>query len=203
MMKKIFFIGFSKCGTTSLSALMQKSGIKSAHFIAKGKNIAELMVTNISLCRPALFGLERFQAFSDMSFASSTLCIDGCRFFKTLDRDYPGSYFVLNTRPVDHWIASRRKHTHHLSKETLIGRVAKASSQDHEGVLDSWRTAFITHHAEVRSYFEGNTKFLEFDIENDPVERIQVFLQDSYDIDIAHWGKQNSQASREALLKRS
>ena len=80
-MRKVFGIGLSKTGTTSLSAALAILGYRSKHF-PKDEDFA------------------RYDAFSDITVAMK---------FKTLDRFFPGSQFIYTVRDEPAWLASRGK----------------------------------------------------------------------------------------------
>ncbi len=91
-----------------------------------------------------------------------------------LDRQYPGSRFVLTTRTVDHWVESRRKH--------VLRNRERAAAGDYTGTFleidpDAWRAEFAAHHARVAAYFAGRDDLLTFRItEGDGYEQLCPFL---------------------------
>jgi hypothetical protein len=51
--------------------------------------------------RRLLHGIEQFDAYSDMA---------GEYYFAALDRQYPGSKFILTVRDLESWLDSRERH---------------------------------------------------------------------------------------------
>lgn len=169
----VFIIGFNKTGTRSLHHLFLRNGFPAIHWGA-GK-VAVKMSENITMGWPILTGFDiEYRAFSDLTHVEETFYIEANRWFRTLDRDYPGSYFILNTRPLDSWILSRSQHDQgrflreHMSSRGTPSKKATIAQWTHE------REAF---HAEVRQYFAHSSRFLEIDIEaGGVVEAISEFL---------------------------
>jgi hypothetical protein len=185
----IFFIGFNKCGTTSLHGLLVASGIPAYHWRARpGQNLARVMQMNRALGRRPFFGLEDAVGFSDMTFADKSMFIEGCLNFEELHRAYPDAYFVLNTRPEENWIRSRLKH----GGGSLLARTRAATGLGHEDLVESWTQLFRNHHARVEAHFKGHPRFLRFDIENDPVTRLAAFVAPRFALDERKWRKLNS-----------
>jgi Sulfotransferase domain len=80
---KVFVIGLSKTGTTTLSRALDILGISSLHYPSRLSDIAD------------------YQSASDLPVALA---------FKKLDKLYPGSLFILTTRDQDPWLESMEKH---------------------------------------------------------------------------------------------
>lgn len=99
-LRRVFGIGLSKTGTTSLHFALKVLGYRSCHYrhspVEKG-GVAELAG---SIVRPEHFGEKPphdFNAGSDITVAA---------FFDELDERYPGSQFVYTTRELNGWLAS-------------------------------------------------------------------------------------------------
>lgn len=86
---KVFTIGFNKTGTSSIHALFLEAGLKSQQKWDGWK-------------------LDDFQCFCDGSHHKGR--------FKAYDQKYPGSTFILNTRPIGNWLKSRSKHCYSRKK---------------------------------------------------------------------------------------
>jgi sulfotransferase family protein len=85
MTAKIFGIGLSRTGTSSLSEALSILGYRSVHY-PPAPNLYEL--------------LDAFDAATDTPIAMS---------FKELDHRYPGSKFILTVRDRDKWLKSTEK----------------------------------------------------------------------------------------------
>lgn len=83
MSAKVFGIGLSKTGTSSLSNALEILGYRSIHFPV---SMAEI---------------DSHDASSDISVSYR---------FSELDRLYPGSKFILTIRDLNQWLESCRKH---------------------------------------------------------------------------------------------
>lgn len=192
---KIILIGLNRCATTSFHRLFQNSGIASVHWRdQKGDNLAQRMVTNIAMGRKPLDGFGAVRAFADIAFVNSRFMLDGARFFRDLHAAYPDAYFLFNTRNRADWIASRARH----SDGGYLERCCKANDQTAEEVMQGWARMYDVHHAEVEAYFDGNPRFLRFDIDKDNPKSVADWLSADFDVNIAHWGHHNRGAPKRA-----
>lgn len=126
-MPKIFGIGLSKTGTTSLAAAMAILGYRSRHF-------------------PRDEDFAIYDAFSDITVAMK---------YKTLDRFFPGSKFIYTTREEKAWLGSCEIHfsePHRKQRQREIRRTFYRCDQFDE---QKFREAYRRHDAEVRAYFSG------------------------------------------------
>ena len=78
-----------------------------------------------------------------------------------LDRQYPGSRFVLTVRPIDDWVDSRRRHVQR--------NVARREAGEYQGNFlvvdeDAWRREWRDHVQRARRYFARRDDFLEADL---------------------------------------
>ncbi len=160
----------------------------------QGQNLAHLMMTNIAMGRKPLSGFGAVRAFTDIAFVNSRVMLDGARLFRDLHAAYPDAYFLLNTRNRDDWIASRASH----SKGGYLARCCKANGQTVDEVKQGWVHMYDVHHIEVEAYFDGNPRFLRFDIDQDDPQRVVDWLSPDFDVNIAHWGHYNRGASQRA-----
>jgi hypothetical protein len=149
---RIFGIGLNKTGTTSFDAAMKILGFRSLHY--GGPTVHDAVQRAIDDDAPLLSNLdEKYDAFSDIGLLS--------RRFRLLDDQYPGSRFVLTTRPVDDWIESRRRHVEFNRRRHESGRYGgDFLAVDEAG----WREEWEHHLAGVRGYFAGRPDFLEIDL---------------------------------------
>ena len=149
---RVFGIGLNKTGTVSFHEAMTILGFDSLHW--GGPQVHKLVLAAREAGRPLLSNLDqRYDAFSDIGVLS--------RGFAALDRQYPGSRFVLTVRPVDKWIDSRRRHV-----ERNI-RLKEAGEYDGDFLVideQKWRREWHYHVGRVREYFAGRDDFLEIDI---------------------------------------
>ena len=187
----IFVIGFNRCGTTSIHMMLKKSGIRCLQYRADDSDtvLGAALAANLSAGRPLLAGLQRFTAFMDMGMATPQIVFEGCRLFWQLHAEHPDSYFILNTRPLEHWVDSRQFHL----DGRFVANYAKVYGYDEIKIQQIWRKQYATHLADVREHFtENDGKFLEFDVENDDPEKIAAFLYADYQVDHRNWGHWNA-----------
>jgi len=192
---KIFVIGFNRCGTTSLHMLFRKNGITALHYHGPEKSfiVPAQLSLNLSLGRPLISGLNRWTAFSDLGMASQRLVFEGARLFRQLHAEHPDAYFILNTRPVGKWIKSRLAHM----QGRYVRNFAEAMGQPESKMPQIWRKQQAAHHGEVRDYFAGHDRFLEFDIEADDPRAVQTLLAPDFRIDVTHWALRNATKAEE------
>lgn len=149
---RIFGIGLNKTGTTSLHAALTILGFESLHW--GGPAIREAVEAARDTGAPLLSNLDaRYDALSDIEALSTA--------FATLDRQYPGSRFVLTVRPVDEWVDSRRRHV-----ETNVLRKARGEYNGTFLVVEesAWREKWEEHLGLVHAHFRGRHDFLEMDL---------------------------------------
>lgn len=153
---RVFGIGLNKTGTMTFDAAMTVLGFRSLH--DGGPEIHDAVKAAIDAGAPLLSNLDpKWDTFSDIGLLT--------RRFGILDRQYPGSRFVMTVRPVDAWIDSRRRHVERNQALRAAG--------EYEGsflVVDEekWRAEWEHHTGRVRSYFDGRDDFVELDLTREP-----------------------------------
>lgn len=142
MREKVFGIGLSRTGTTSLTEALRILGYRAVHcplsivaFNGKGLKLSTDIVT-------------RFDAFTDSPVA---------RMYRELDQAFPGSKFVLTTRPIDKWLGSMRRMRPSFVLLTLLPKVRQLA-RDFSGTTSFCdeqvlARAFVNHSRNVREYF--------------------------------------------------
>ncbi len=153
---RVFNIGLNKTGTTSFAEAMRILGLRTLHW--GGPAVERAVRAAFEAEQPLLINLDpRYDAFSDIG--------DLSRRFRRLDRQYPGSRFVMTVRPLDEWVASRRKHVERNARRQAKGKyLGSFVALDEE----RWRAQWNTHTTAAREYFAGRHEFLEVDITTDP-----------------------------------
>jgi len=95
---KVFGIGLSRTGTTSLTDALNLLGIKSVHFPYDSQTLAELSAFQVSGRHALTLSiLHRYQGAADTPIALV---------YRGLDRGYPDSRFILTVRDQPSWLAS-------------------------------------------------------------------------------------------------
>ena len=190
---KVFFIGFNKCGTKTLHFFFEANGYRSMHGkkkpwhgLSRQPFVAVAIEDNLTRGDHVLKGFNRYQVFSDLTYASSTRHVEGNRFFREFHQAFPDAYFIFNDRPVEKWISSR---INHVSRRFggLLENQSKVLGLSPDAVIEHWRAAYSAHHAAVCAYFAGNPRFMVFNIESDPPEKLAGFLKADFKLDLSRW----------------
>lgn len=173
MNRKIFQIGFNKCGTASLHHFFKKNGLVSAHF--EGGLLAETIFSNAENNMPLLSGIEQFDAYTDMEHITEHgYKYVAEKYFKQLYEQYPDSVFILNTRNIEQWLSSRIKHNKgsYLTRYRCIMDV-----QSHE-IIEHWRKEYQEHVSEVLAFFANKptANFYHLDLDKNGINDIGNYL---------------------------
>lgn len=171
MLNKIFQIGFNRCATTSIYEYFKRNRVKSIHW-GLG-NIAKTMYHNNENNKPLLTGIDDYVMYSDMEAVIKDT--DGVtrniyaykEYYKTLDKQYPGSRFILNIRKIDSWIESRKKH------KTYLKDMLNIYGCNQDELIQMWRVHFQEHINDVLCYFKHReTDLIVYDIDTDNSEKL-------------------------------
>jgi len=185
---KIFQIGFNRCGTVSLWKYFEAQQIKAVHW--EYGNLARSMYCQIKRGGKLLQNYKDTVFFSDME---SDLMIDGkpgwlyahVDYYKLLDEQYPGSKFILNTRKVDDWLASRSHFcmSPNGDKEEYLSCAKTIHNTDKEGVYALWHKQWNDHHKDVREHFKSRSQdLLIYDIDVDDSSKIVEFFRGTLEL---------------------
>ena len=168
---RFFQIGFKRCGTTALWAFFNRCGIPCVHH-DRGR-LARRMRDNLAAGRPPLEGYDdRYLAFTNMDFQDEDDRFDGFKHFEALDAAY-GRRFILNTRPLDNWLASVMRSAG--QRRVRRAHESRFGTSDPQRVAALWRAEREAHHAHVLAALPAG-RLLVFDIEADPPERLCDFI---------------------------
>ncbi|WP_188793980.1 sulfotransferase family protein [Dyella nitratireducens] len=148
--RKIFGIGLSKTGTSSLCEALEILGYRSVHNPTDGRSIMALLTGNLRC--PAI---EDNDAVCDIIFS---------RYFRELDRLYPGSLFILTERERQAWHASCAKHwsqrsvrRQRLWNEDLVDFNVYGTMLYQERLFDD---TYSSHYSAVRQHFSKTHQLL-------------------------------------------
>ncbi len=137
--QKIFGIGLTKTGTSSLAFALKILGYTSIHYPW------------------SLDDIDNHEASTDIPVS--------CR-YKELDIMYPNSKFILTTRPFEDWITTTERKPPDQFKpplwkiETRI-RMYGSIHWDKK----QWSATYYRHQNEVREHFKNKNNYLEIDLE--------------------------------------
>jgi hypothetical protein len=184
--KKIFIIGFNRCGTRTLHYFFKDNNLKSIHW--DNNNLVDVFENNIKSGNKLLENGKTINkkvnsdcnyseaiVFSDMT--KNIINKDAKDYYKRLDSDYPNSKFILNIRDVDKWIKSRKKH----SNGRLLYEHMNFHNCDEKQIEIIWKNMYEKHILDVKDYFENRKLDLcIYDIENDTIDKIIEFLKNDF-----------------------
>ena len=181
-MTRVFQIGFNKCATSSLHEFFRANGFASLHWeqklwFGRTRNVCLEGMANIRANRKVFHGMDKYVYYGDLEYVSSEQIDYLYEKFDRIDRDYPGSKFILNTRNVDEWIASRKAHVLLREQVSYLDR-SLAFYQCTEDELDArWREHFEQHVRTVRDYFaDSPDRLLEFRLGENTGQDVVDFL---------------------------
>ncbi|CAA9244732.1 MAG: hypothetical protein AVDCRST_MAG76-1970 [uncultured Acidimicrobiales bacterium] len=172
---KIFCLGLTKTGTTSLHHALQALGFRSLHWgpddeanggtrmyleVLRAKQEGRRLLDHIG---------DDYDAYSDIETLSKS--------FDLADVQYPGSRFILTVRDVEVWLDSRRRHVERNQRQKAEGTYAGAGSSLRIDV-DAWRREWDEHVGRVLSHFTSRPDdLLVMDVTaGDGYERLAPFL---------------------------
>jgi hypothetical protein len=158
---KIFVIGFNKTGTTSIDAFFQSYGFRTLHWKTGDKNLARQIEINVKRSDFILAEIDNFDVYSDFTYVSDAQAIEGNSYFRELHVAFPDAFFVLNTRSMEGWILSRLRHPN------FAERYSSALDTSVIDLVAYWQDLKVSRELEIRQYFMGNERFVEFDIEEE------------------------------------
>ena len=123
--------------------------------------IAEKINLNYKNGYKLLYGIEQYDGYTDIENVDHGL-FPFIAHYKLLNEQYPNSLFILNTRPIDKWIISRKKLSNYIQAYQKAFNL-KTEKQ----VIEHWIYTRKKHHAHVIKYFEGKSNFIKFNIETE------------------------------------
>lgn len=190
--KKVFFIGFNRCGTASFMELFEEIGVGTVHWDQNRLCLAlkELNAGYKQILDDVYPGSS---VFSDMinvpahGLRNPNELIEGNKYFEDLADVYENAYFILNTRNIDNWVSSRMKYgggdfARQYMKHLRYLFPNREVTKDY--VAEYWKELWVNHHKNVELFFAKNSEmnFLKFNIETDPFVVFKNFLADDYEI---------------------
>ena len=171
---RYFQIGFQRCGTTALAAFFNRCGIPCVHH-DRGRLAQRMRVNLAAGARPLAGYDERYRAFTNMNLNAARDYFDAFKHYGALRAAYGGK-FILNTRPVEHWVRSLMAHQAQRGRrEMRLNYELRFGTSDAARVADCWRAEWEAHHRNVREEIPEE-RLLVFDIEADPPERLCDFI---------------------------
>lgn len=156
--EKVFVIGLSKTGTTSMHAALKLLGYHAVHWRNQ---------VSFALLSDEDFAV--YDAFTDIPIAAR---------FEELDAKFPNAKFIYTTRPVSSWVNSIRRHYDkdlgiqdpaglkaHGPRSRFSGKAAGMEASLY-AAHETWEDAQAFYHNRVTSHFaqRGASKCLHFSL---------------------------------------
>ncbi len=169
---KVFQIGFSKCGTTSLSAFFNQNNIPS---ISWKKQQDSIFYENLKNNKDPFLGLEEYKVYTDSEFIRTE--------FSLLEMMYPNAKFIYNIRPLNDWLKSRLSGKYAGGNIKVLSLNNKTYRQYYqiksdEEFINLCKYEWLYHKSRIEKYFVGDKakKLLTINITKNPSEEIRDFL---------------------------
>lgn len=145
---RIFCVGMNKTGTNSLREAFEYLGLRTLH---RSRLAREAIERATAENKPLLTYIENYECYTDAPFY---------RYYRELDRQYPGSRFILNTRDTGDWISSRIAHDRRWNERKRL------PDQDERCTDRAWLRALKERcEGEILTYFSANHgRFVILDI---------------------------------------
>lgn len=160
---KVFCIGWHKTGTSTMGLALIELGYS-------------VLGARLDLGEPLLKGdyrtplkeASKYDALQDVPWAG---------LYKELDKEFPGSKFILTERNTQSWLKSANKHFGRFDRPRTLFKwlYGKGMMRGNEEVF---LKRYIRHNKEVREYFKNrNDDFLVMDLEiGDGWSKLCTFL---------------------------
>jgi hypothetical protein len=151
---KVFGLGLSKTGTSSLTAALNILGVTSIHYPYDERTLSQLQSGNFRLSL-----LDTYQSITDLPAVP---------FYEEFDREFPNSKFILTVRDLDGWLRSCEMHWQLLDEWVAsFPEFERAHSYLSELVYggqtferDRFALRYETHLTRVKKYFAARKKDL-------------------------------------------
>lgn len=138
---KVFAIGFNKTGTTSLTAILKRYGLSTNHHGG----------WHFWTWKNEYHNFNKYDAYTDGQQKD----------FRELEKKFPGSKYILNTRSLQSWLSSRWCHVE-TNKRTKRSKWTDNSKK----ALISWAYSRDNYHADVLEYFKDRPNdFMVLDLQ--------------------------------------
>jgi hypothetical protein len=180
----IFIIGFNKCATRTLHAFFEGNGYRALHW-DEGR-LAQAVAANVAAGRRAMTGYDQtWRVFSDLNYVTADEVIEANGWFREMDRDYPGSLFIYNTRDLGNRVDSRFNHRGGWWARRYM---AALGLDDLEDLGAFWVRQRLDFEADLHAHFGGGDRLLVLDVDApEPVPaRLARFL--GRPLDAGAWG---------------
>lgn len=156
-MKKIFFIGMHKTGTSTITKTLNANGLNCLHnplWMTWSKQKDKIK-------------LNQYDVYSDGWTVN----------YQWLDSEFD-AWFVLNTRNLKSWLISRWNHRNRRNKQPeYLKKVSGGKKLDNsEHAVIEWILERNEYHKHMIQYFSKKPNFMTLDIEKEPISDVLTKL---------------------------
>ncbi len=180
---RVFGIGPNKTGTQSLYQWFVKNNVEARQYAYKNgesyKTLASSIAANQQQGKPLIpHELNDVVGFFDMEDVYLQPPVFIWRdYYKVLDKQYPGSKFILHTRDREAWIASRLAHVDPIKNIPYVEVLSAQYNMSCDELINLWRKEWDEHHAAVKEYFKDRPNdLIIFNVETDNPLILSKFL---------------------------
>jgi hypothetical protein len=149
--------------------------------------LAQQMGQNVDEGKYVMSSIDHSQVYSDLFFHRDYAWVDGVRLFKSIYNAHPDSYFVLQTREMEAWLDSKRRH----KDGDYMRRCCEYHDLNHDEMLEWFRNDREEHEDNVRSFFANKkyANFLEWDLSTDHISKFIDFVKRDFTLKEKDWGR--------------
>ena len=171
----IILIGFPKSGTTSFHKLFLELGYKSYHHVKEKSFIGTMIKNNKNNNKPLLNDFLETDVITQLD-----VCVDKVNAYWPQITDYerlynenPESIFILNKRDPEKLLYSFKRWNNFYERLNMYNPELLNNNSD-----ESFINLVIKHYTDIKTFFSKcpNSKFIEFDIENDKLEKLNKYI---------------------------
>jgi hypothetical protein len=169
-MSKIFLLSLGRTGTTSSHLFFQKLGYKSIHWLGSDIEMKDIQgFSNSEILTYAEHLEEKYDAFTGYPYSVS---------YEYFDKKYPGSMFILITRPAEDWVPSIKRHSDGIpftpTRLAAWGKYIKMDAKDIKEMTDlELENLYHNHNRSVLEYFKNSNNFIHLEL-SDPEKNIKI-----------------------------
>ena len=166
---KIFCIGYNKTGTTSLWSLMKNNNISVAECSGFESNVESYFNGNYDVFMDLINKNTSDPIFfQDVPFSFPFI-------YKTLDKTYPGSKFILTVRDNENeWYGSPHKEPDWIFR--MLTETYKAPKNDIYNEKNL-KNSYLNHIKDVENYFKNSKNFIKINLkDHNVIEKIENLL---------------------------
>lgn len=173
---KIFGIGLSKTGTTSLHYALEILGFKAIHFpdnLVKNSSLKTILRWRMNNLWFRISGSKEKPLYHDILINTNNKLILNKKysdnydaltdtpvtfFYKELDELYPGSKFIYTVRDIDNWLNSCKRHFTKLKYTGIMPQLQQELYNTYLFDEEKFKKTYNNHHNDVLNYFKGREK---------------------------------------------